>query len=76
LIVFIIDYLNRGTMFGFYSEWPAYGTTRLATPTLRRLEYFPIGWRQTGYPGVSLGYRAFRGQLMTIVREGGESTIV
>lgn len=76
LIVFIVDYLNRGTMFGFYSEWPAYGTTRLATPTQRRLEYFPIGWKQVGYPGVSLGYRANRGFLLTIVREGGESTIV
>lgn len=76
LIKFIIDYLNRGTMFGFYSEWPAYGSTRLETPTARRLEYFPIGWQQTGYPGVSLGYRANRGYLLTIVREGGESTIV
>lgn len=76
LVKFIVDFLNRGTMFGNYSEWPAYGTTRLETPTRRRLEYFPIGWRQVGYPGVSIGYRAFRGQLMTIVREGGESYIV
>ncbi|MUT68611.1 hypothetical protein [Paenibacillus sp. NEAU-GSW1] len=76
LVKFIVDYLNRATMFGFYSEWPAYGTTRLAAPTERRLEYFPIGWRQAGYPGVSLGYRALRGFLLTIVREGGESTIV
>jgi hypothetical protein len=76
LITFIIDFLNRGTMFGFYSEWPAYGSTRLMTPTQRRLEYFPIGWRQTGYPGVSLGYRALGGYLLTIVREGGEYTIV
>ncbi|QYR21820.1 gluconate 2-dehydrogenase subunit 3 family protein [Paenibacillus sp. sptzw28] len=75
-VVFIIDYLNRGTMFGFYSEWSAYGTTRLNTPTRRRLEYFPIGWRQVGYPGVSLGYRALRGFMLTIVREGGESIIV
>ncbi|MBW5445668.1 hypothetical protein GE107_06265 [Cohnella sp. CFH 77786] len=76
LVKFIIDYLNRGTMFGNYSEWPGYGTTRLNTPTRRRLEFFPIGWRQTGYPGVSKGYRAVRGILMTIVREGGKSTIV
>ncbi|WP_199614769.1 hypothetical protein [Paenibacillus alkalitolerans] len=75
-VTFIIDYLNRGTMFGNYSEWPGYGTTRLNTPTMRRLEYFPIGWRQTGYPGVSSGYRAFRGYVLFIVREGGEYKIV
>lgn len=75
-VKFIVDYLNRATMFGHYSEWPAYGTTRLAAPTERRLESFPVGWRQTGYPGVSLGYRALLGFQLTIVREGGESTIV
>lgn len=76
LVVFMVDYLNRQTMFGNYSEWSAYGTTRLATPTARRLEHFPIGWKQVGYPGVSLGYRALLGFKLTIVREGGESTIV
>lgn len=76
LLKFIVDYLNRGTMFGNYSEWSGYGTTRLAAPTERRLEYFPISWKQVGYPGTSLGYRALRGFLLTIVREGGESTIV
>ncbi|WP_373232702.1 hypothetical protein [Cohnella sp.] len=76
LVKFIVDYLNRGTMFGNYSEWPAYGTTRLNTPTQRRLQYFPIGWRQVGYPGVSIGYRALLGFKLTIVREGGTSTIV
>ncbi len=75
-LVFMIDYLNRGTMFGYYSEWSAYGTTRLLTPVLRRLEYFPASWRQVEYPGVSIGYRALRGYLLTIVREGGETTIV
>ncbi|MFC5702803.1 hypothetical protein ACFPVX_15990 [Cohnella faecalis] len=76
LVKFVVDFLNRQTMFGNYSEWPAYGTTRLATPTERKLEYFPIGWKQAGYPGVSKGYRAFRGNVLTIVREGGESFIV
>ncbi len=76
LVKFVVDFLNRQTMFGNYSEWSAYGTTRLATPTERKLEYFPIGWSQAGYPGVSKGYRAFRGNLLTIVREGGESCIV
>ncbi|MCL6605406.1 MAG: gluconate 2-dehydrogenase subunit 3 family protein [Paenibacillus sp.] len=72
---FMVDFLNRQTMFGYYSEWSAYGTTRLATPTERRLESFPLSWRQVGYPGVVPGYRALRGYLLTIVRKGGESTI-
>ncbi|ASA23677.1 hypothetical protein [Paenibacillus donghaensis] len=73
---FMVDFLNRQTMFGNYSEWSAYGTTRLATPTERRLEYFPISWKQVGYPGVVPGYRALHGYLLTIERKGGESTIV
>ncbi|MEW9697546.1 hypothetical protein [Paenibacillus sp. SI8] len=74
LVTFIVDYLNRGTMFGFYSEWSAYGSTRLKTPTQRRLEYFPISWSQVGYPGVSKGYRAVRGYLLTIERKGMEAS--
>ncbi|MEI7026968.1 hypothetical protein [Paenibacillus sp. y28] len=73
LIRFMADYLNWATMFGFYSEWSAYGTTRLRTPTERVLECFPTGWRQAGYPGVAKGYRALRGFLLTIQREGGGS---
>ncbi|MBB6633165.1 hypothetical protein [Cohnella thailandensis] len=76
LVKFIVDYLNRAVMFGNYSEWPAYGTTRLETPTRRRLEGFPVGWKQAGYPGVSLGYRALRGYPLTIIREDGGYTIV
>lgn len=75
LVKFMVDYLNRQTMFGFYSEWSAYGTTRLATPVCRVLEYFPISWQQVGYPGVSLGYRAFRGYVLWIEREGGVSSV-
>ncbi|WP_138750934.1 hypothetical protein [Paenibacillus sinopodophylli] len=75
-VKFIIDYLNRATLFGTYSEWSAYGSTRLCTPTERVLQSFPIGWEQSGYPGVSLGYRALRGFLLTIVRDKGVSTIV
>ncbi|MNY27262.1 hypothetical protein D3C86_1611590 [compost metagenome] len=74
LIRFIVDFLNRGTMFGFYSEWAAYGSTRLNTPTQRRLEYFPLSWSQVGYPGVSKGYRAVRGYLLTIERKGKEGS--
>ena len=72
---FMVDFLNRQTMFGYYSEWSAYGATRLAEPDERRLEYFPISWRQVGYPGVVPGYRALLGYLLTIERKGGESTI-
>lgn len=72
---FMVDFLTRQTMFGNYSEWSAYGTTRLRTPTERRLEYFPVSWKQVSYPGVVPGYRVFLGNLLTIERKGGESTI-
>lgn len=75
-VQFIVDYLNRSTMFGYYSEWSAYGTTRLNYPDQRRLEQFPLSWIQVGYPGVSLGYRDYRGNLATIIREGGDSSNV
>lgn len=68
---FMVDYLCHGTMFGNYSEWSAYGSTRLAPPPFRRLEYFPVSWAQVGYPGVSKGYRANGGFLAFIDRQGG-----
>jgi hypothetical protein len=52
--------LPAAAMMGYYSEWYGYGTTRLEAPNNRRLEYYPISWEQTGYPGPSLGYRALR----------------
>lgn len=64
LIKYVTDALNRFAMFGYYSEWPAYGSTRLYPPDQRRLEFFPLNWQQIGYPGVSLGYRDFRGVLV------------
>jgi len=75
-VQFIVDYLNRATMFGYYSEWSAYGTTRLNYPDQRVLEHFPLSWVQVGYPGVSLGYRDYRGTMATIIHEGGGSSIV
>lgn len=69
LVKFVTDALNRFSHFGFYSEWPAYGSTRLNPPEYRHLEYFPAGWQQAGYPGVSLGYREFRGFLLKMRRE-------
>jgi hypothetical protein len=66
MVTHVTDALNRFSMFGFYSEWPAYGTTRSYPPNDRRLEFFPPGWQQAGYPGVALGYRDFRGFLFTM----------
>lgn len=55
-----IPWLNRTTLMGYYSEWSGYGSTKLAPPTERVMEYFPISWKQIGYPGPSLGYRVAR----------------
>lgn len=75
-VKFTIDFLNRSTMFGYYSEWSGYGSTRLAPPDWRRLEHFPLSWVQVGYPGVSRGYRDLRGFLLRIDRkEGGTSDV-
>lgn len=76
LVAFMVDFLNHQTMFGYYSEWAGYGTTRLATPSERHLQFFPPSWRQVGYPGVSLGYRDFRGFLLQIDRQGGRPDVV
>ncbi|OAS86853.1 MULTISPECIES: hypothetical protein [Metabacillus] len=64
LIRNMMDVLNQLTLFGYYSEWTAYGTTRFLPPDNRRLEYFPIGWCQSNYPGVAFGYRDLRGFLL------------
>ncbi|WP_051633868.1 hypothetical protein [Bacillus sp. UNC41MFS5] len=66
LVRIMMDALNELPMFGQYSEWTAYGTTRLFPPEYRRVEYFPHGWFQTQYPGPSFGYRDFRGFLAII----------
>lgn len=52
--------LNRYTMIGYYSEWPGYGNTRLNSPDVRNLEFYPLSWQQIEYPGPSMGYRALR----------------
>ena len=52
------------TTIGYYSEWSGYGSTCMETPEKRRLESFPIGWKQIGYPGPSKGYHALRGYLV------------
>jgi hypothetical protein len=72
LIKHVTDALNRFAMFGYYSEWPAYGSTRLFPPQRRKLEFFPWGWEQVGYPGVAYGYRDFRGFLLKLGRDRNE----
>ncbi|WP_010531449.1 hypothetical protein [Lentibacillus jeotgali] len=66
MVKYVTDAVNRFSLFGYYSEWPAYGSTRLCPPGDRQLEFFPLTWQQVGYPGVSLGYRDFRGFLITM----------
>lgn len=68
LVQYMADALNRLTMLGFYSEWAAYGKTRDEPPQVRQLQYFPIGWMEAQYPGVSYGYRDFRGFLLKMGR--------
>ncbi|MHB8129847.1 MAG: hypothetical protein ACYDEX_12690 [Mobilitalea sp.] len=58
--VSITSDLIRLAMMGYYSEWYGYGSTRLMEPNKRKLEFFPLSWKQVGYPGPSLGYRALR----------------
>jgi hypothetical protein len=59
-IVSIDSILSRYTIMGYYSEWSGYGNTRLNTPNQRILESYPLSWKQIGYPGPSIGYRALR----------------
>ena len=72
LVKNVTDALNRFSMLGYYSEWPAYGSTRLRPPSERRLEFFPMNWQRVGYPGVSYGYRDFRGFLLRMNRSEGK----
>lgn len=60
----IVDSFHQLTMFGYYSEWPGYGTTRLFPPEYRRLETAPPAWYAVGYPGPAFGYRELRGFLL------------
>lgn len=72
LIRNMMDSIHQLTLFGFYSEWAAYGTTRLLPPDYRRIEYFPISWVQSKYPGPAFGYRDYRGTLLNFPRKRGK----
>lgn len=63
-VALMADILNRLPMFGYYSEWTGYGTTRLKSPDERVLECLPPSWKQIGYPGPAYGYRDFRGYVL------------
>lgn len=63
-ILSITGVITMLCMSGYYSEWSGYGSTRMETPEKRKLEHFPAGWKQVGYPGPSKGYHAFRGYLI------------
>lgn len=71
LVKYVTDALNRFAMLGFYSEWLGYGSTRGYSPNERRPEFFPPNWQRVGYPGVSFGYRDFRGFLLRMNRSEG-----
>jgi len=64
LVQTMMDSLHQLSMFGYYSEWYGYGTTRLLPPEQQRVEFFPPGWRFAGYPGPAFGYRAYRGTIL------------
>jgi hypothetical protein len=65
--------LTQLTLLGYYSEWPGYGSTRLERPDFRCIEYFPIGWIQTNYPGPAFGYRNIRG--LFLQKKGGNHNV-
>lgn len=64
LVKFMTGLLNWMPMFGYYSEWSGYGSTRLESPDYRGLQFFPLGWMQASYPGPSFGYRDLRGFML------------
>jgi hypothetical protein len=64
LVKNILTNLHQMVMFGYYSEWFAYGATRLAPPENRCIERPFLTWNFVNYPGPSLGYRGLRGFLV------------
>lgn len=71
LIQVMMSSIHQLTLFGYYSEWYGYGTTRLLPSNLRRIECCPPSWSLTGYPGPSFGYRDFRGFVLRFPHQKG-----
>lgn len=71
LVQVMMSSINQLTLFGYYSEWFGYGTTRLLPSNLKRIECCPPSWKLVGYPGPSFGYRDFRGFLMRFPHQKG-----
>jgi hypothetical protein len=63
--------ITQLTFLGYYSEWTGYGSTRFNRHEYKRIEYFPVGWIQTKYPGPAFGYRNLRGFLLGDPKKGG-----
>lgn len=64
LVENIINALHQMIHLGYYSEWHAFGATRVSAPEDRKLERNTITWDLVHYPGVSVGYRELRGFLL------------
>jgi hypothetical protein len=72
LVQTMMDSFHQLSMFGYYSEWFGYGTTRLLPPEDQHVEFDPPGWSFIGYPGPAYGYRAYRGTILQYPhRQGG-----
>ncbi|UUZ93675.1 gluconate 2-dehydrogenase subunit 3 family protein [Paenibacillus sp. P25] len=71
LVQVMMNSIHQLTLFGYYSEWYGYGSTRLPPAADRRLEGIPPGWIQTGYPGPAFGYRDLRGFVLKRSKGGG-----
>jgi len=74
LIRIIVNSLQQLSLFGYYSEWFGYGSTRFHAPQERKLEWFPPGWRWAGYPGPSFGYRGLRGFVLKYPHRKGDGS--
>jgi hypothetical protein len=72
---YVIASLIRFTMLGYYSEWFGYGTTRMDNPNRRMLEFYPLSWEQTGYPGPSFSYISYVNQYDAIRNNRNGETI-
>lgn len=65
MVLAMISIITMLTTSGYYSEWPAYGTTCLKLPEKKsKIGQPPAGWKQVKYPGPSKGYHALRGHLI------------